>query len=518
MVHAGHGHSDHGHDTAAKCEDQPVRPGRIRLYGDFVGTVTTEDHYLEVALPLNCELPIAAFETVIAAIVAEHASRRNGDAQSELEQRTGKVWEDLKVILTSSSSSPSGAGVGKMHTSSEETIMPSVSQTNSFKRIISEEDMDALWRAASHEKALEIDYAAKEALVLELRKERDGLKQELERLREGHGDDDSVSHRGGSHNSSSFRRQIRRRTTSTCNDSNNKHPLSPSSSSSPVVGPVKEFMDASSAPSSPIHSQLHGAKEYGSCNSGSAAAPSATDLEEGAMWLDGSFSGSAMTKQHFLEIVLPIKGFAPGIHVLEVLHGLGDAAGSLEHEAGMHAAKSTWKQLATLLAPEYGHMGDSSFGARGRSPPPGPDVQPPQHDAHAEDVKRSLVMLEQLRAENARIKAESEKLKAKNTSLVSLLASAEVSAMQLRTTLRHAGGPLGIPSRDLVNTTRRAGSRSPSAGSSRASTPSKRPKDRGSYTPRPLAAQDERLVADLRELERWAHELRTLEGSPRATR
>jgi len=161
-----------------------VRPGRIRLYGDFVGTVTTEDHYLEVALPLNCELPIAAFETVIAAIVAEHASRRNGDAQSELEQRTGKVWEDLKVILTSSSSSPSGAGVGKMHTSSEDTIMPSASQTNFFKKIISEEDMDALWRAASHEKALEIDYAAKEALVLELRKERDGLKQELERLRE----------------------------------------------------------------------------------------------------------------------------------------------------------------------------------------------------------------------------------------------------------------------------------------------------------------------------------------------
>mmetsp|Transcript_51583 Transcript_51583/g.131271 ORF Transcript_51583/g.131271 Transcript_51583/m.131271 type:complete len:386 (-) Transcript_51583:33-1190(-) len=79
-----------------------VPPDWIRIRGDFAGTVTTATHYLEVTLPLDYQVPIAAIEPAVAAFMKSESAAFDGHSRLESRQELAKVWHDIRAMLTDS--------------------------------------------------------------------------------------------------------------------------------------------------------------------------------------------------------------------------------------------------------------------------------------------------------------------------------------------------------------------------------------------------------------------------------
>mmetsp|Transcript_1220 Transcript_1220/g.2676 ORF Transcript_1220/g.2676 Transcript_1220/m.2676 type:complete len:498 (+) Transcript_1220:64-1557(+) len=487
-AHGHHAEGHHGNESAGSYE-APLRPGYVRLQADFAGSLMTASHYLDMALPLDYDIPISVLLPVLNCFEAEgevSKHQQHGEGAKSAGQSLKGVWADLQSLLSADASAPE---------SESDNIRPIPSTSDPAS--LSEEE---LLRVASAEKALEVDYQAKQALVEKLTRERDAYKEELERLKQG--SDHHHTH------GSIFRKQVNRTSTSPT-------PLLPSralsprsegshfsSSQSPGGRGKNGFSPAKTValPSLLLEDVLQEARSglrHERQRSGLDEKDAVEEEKEGEeinnevddhkVWLDGCFSGSVTTKDHVLDVALPVVGPLLGTLGLEACSALSAAAALTDGQISSGEpldVSQAWSQLATLISPEY---------------PKEESLGPRREDIENEELLKALLLVESLRAENKKVRSEADILKSRNTSLTGHLALAERSANELRSTIRKSevGGlapALSSPTR-RTRFSEKEGRLSPAA-SPTASTKSSR-------------GQDSQLVKDLQELERWARALRT---------
>jgi len=312
--------------------DAPVPRNSVRIRGDFAGTVTTATHCLEVALPLDYQIPIAAIEPAVAAFIKAETAAFDGYLHDDNKPELAQVWKELREIIADAPS-------------------------------MMEEIIPGNGRLA--------DVSAKDELISELVAKLDTLKVENTVLK------DELARVAGS--------------------------LENAQASKDMGDNRKE--------SRIEHNMLD-------CGRGAASAP--VQIENDSVWLDGSFSGTAQTRKHFLDIALPIRGLIPGARALELLDGLGE----LTESDRTSSAQSTWEQLSELLAdtiPE--EMATRS------------DTSQRAHRALKEKLAKAMEEKSKIESEMLKMQLQVENLRSTNSSLVGYLATAEHSATQLRSSL-----------------------------------------------------------------------------------
>lgn len=441
-------------------EFKPVVPGSVRLSGDFAGIVTTSTHCLEVSLPLDFEVPVAALEPALAAFTGEIAAGRCSPNILQDQDMTS-VWNDVGILLKQAKAN----GVQKCNGDVACAHLPGSVTNENYLRLQSKEE------------ALEVDYEAKEALVQQLVKERDALKVELSRLKDI-GAPKNIEE-GATMSPRQKRLQGLREESRRIDEEEEK-------TISEDRPDVRLYSDQDRFPDDPK-----------------------PELEDGSIWVDGSFYGSALSKKHFLDITLPVKGFIPGNRVLDALYGITSiAAKPGEHGSG--GAGECWEQLAKLFTadiPAEKLVEKSMPMLQHQLSEALQEIQHLREERH-----KSSGETQDLREQHRKAIFEAEGLRNKNQSLVNLVASAESNALQLRSTLRRRvpAVPNQSPSRRLFSTSPTSRSQTSRSPASRNASPKRE------VSPKAIMKEtlsDQALVADLRELERWAQELRTLSGS-----
>jgi len=76
-----------------------VPRGTIHIRGDFIGTITTATHCLEVNLPLNYHVPNAALEPLVAAFIKAESVASDGHAHRKSHPKLAQVWRDLREMM-----------------------------------------------------------------------------------------------------------------------------------------------------------------------------------------------------------------------------------------------------------------------------------------------------------------------------------------------------------------------------------------------------------------------------------
>lgn len=283
-------------------------------------------------------------------------------------------------------------------------------------------------------------------------------------------------------------------------------------------------------------------------------------VNDGCFVIDGLFAGSLVTRGHLLEIALPIEAQLPGWPLLELVHMLGSSATAAakaastsrgdaipeeeEEDLGPQKPKvspEVWESLAHLLRAELPAKQAAIAGswrlASTVADPEALAVSQRESQRLAEQVAAMSTELGGLREECNRVQLDAAQLRARNSSLAGFLATAETSAVKLRQALTQAAVAGASPRAGVSSSTSRPRSGSPLfAAREAAAAPSSRtlrlPTPRGS-TPRSSSGargtagageasphrgemerlvppSDKALVADLKELEKWASELRTM--------
>lgn len=279
-----------------------------------------------------------------------------------------------------------------------------------------------------HERALEVDYEAKERLVENLMEDREKLRaktMELERMLHGGGGPGCFSS---------------------------------------IFASISGAMGSSKGDK---HEKGHG-HESSSDHCATLENDDTPPLvEDGKVQLHGHFAGRVVTKGHCVELALPVEGTVPGAPMMEMAAALRQAA----KEAETSVDEKVWQQLLSLLQVD---LLDVGAGLQMEERRPSLEAQQSQLDAlparinsvlepspapasrasepaalEAAELSRSRAdsltkELAQLRGECSRVKKESAQLRARNQTLVSFLASAESSALKLRNTLLEAGFCLAV--------------------------------------------------------------------------
>ena len=128
----------------------PVLPGMIRLAGHFCGVVTTASHCLDIALPIADEVAIDALFPVINGFL--DCAKRSSATNLEGTHKT-HIWSQLLTILQTDVSD---------HAALQHQDLQS-------KVEVGDRDSSAMGKKLHdviiHERALEVDYEAKERLV-----------------------------------------------------------------------------------------------------------------------------------------------------------------------------------------------------------------------------------------------------------------------------------------------------------------------------------------------------------------
>lgn len=483
---SSHGGGNHVHVTEKDEEDPgavPVLPGMIRLAGHFCGVATTASHCLEIALPIADEVTIDALFPVISDIL-DGAKRLS--AKSEEGAQKVHLWSQMLSILQKDTNKDATRQCLELPAKPEVTRRENGAMDKKLHDVILQE------------RALEVDYEAKERLVEDLMQDRDKLRQrtmELEQALAGGGAVGCFS--------SIF------------------------TSVSSAFGSSKNEKQHETG-----HGHGHERSEsHASLGDNGGVQP----VEHGKVLLHGHFAGRMVTKGHCVELAMPVDGTIPGAPVMEMAAALRQAA----TEGETSVDEKVWQQLMALLQVDLGLPDVQPVGAvteekrpavqaqarqqldalaaprsqeenlAALEPPPAatqkaleqPAALPPL--AQADELSRSRLdlltkELAQLRGECSRMKKESAQLRARNQTLVSFLASAESSALKLRNTLLEAG--FALPSAD--------------------NSPSTKRKQAASMDRAPKALQDSQLpraskkmqAADLQELQSWASQLRSVQG------
>lgn len=599
-----------------------VGAGKIRMDGQFSGTVTTSTHCMEICLPLQYDLSLRLAEMLLTEFheqdlshmeedkaSKEGAGRRASDASTAEEEEgpeerqlrekpvLAETWNELRRIFQLQSHQVDKTDPNAVLGGRERELMRNhgyaerghadahlglpqagdLKHAATFTMVDSEmrkgratSDAERLNMVQHADELLKVDLRAKENLIKE-------MQEELERLRE-----ENVQLEEGQHQSgfAKFLDVVRHIGNEECTSSD---------------GDSDEDGEEEIVDERP------------------------PKLAAGEMWLNGEFIGQAMTKKHMLDIHLPVKGTFAGNRASEVLHSV------VETFAKVKGAKAVMKedltgltQLAKLFEAEYGtappergsealasgvgRASDASrellpnpqaqngFATLGALSAPGPqssdelvELKYALEDIHQALQRKEVELqctaqeLQGARSETLKFQVEAEKLRAKGLVQAQHLDAVEASAEQLKEQLRNmqlrmvAGGQ-GVESssaapRCLTTPTGAGGfsglsGRSPSlldaqeaspflpAAACRAPQEEARPPNPPLSTFQVLGAgadaatlrmaaaeghmvlpdvlsnpaaafqrvtqeaakEHKALVQDLKELERWAKELRTLSG------
>lgn len=559
-------------------QSSSVPQGCVRIAGHFCGSVTTDTHCLDVALPVEYDVPLAVLEPLLAVFAAADAPqeaeeerpqerrRAEGEAprpeeprpEEEPRPRLRVLWGQLKAIIVGSTANGAAEIAGLARAKGLPQV-PGFGHSLPEPLPSSSQASEALRRLQSQEAALEVDYHARDALVRQLVEERDALREENSRLR-------------GDSPLRSTRPSVR------FGAEEEQHQGRPPSSSKDKA----------------VEAEAKGRKgrkeQREQSATGDALADEAQEVPEGCIRISGHFSGCATTKAHFLDIVLPLHGTFPGGSMLQVVRGLAEGAkresqrpggdGEAEERLGL-----TWGELATLLQAEY-PPGPEAQASVAAAPAPQAIHQEPQPEAGGPArLARALAAanselkelraklgeaweeLTQLHGENTRVQCEAETLRSRNASLTALLASAESAAVMTPLPLRNAQRQGALQALQAAAARRPMSPRQQGSLAMRQLSPMEAVAARGPMSPRQLgspvmrqlspreaggplrqraaspvgawralpaaagggrlpretsplghavaveaAKEHKALVADLRELERWAHELRMLSG------
>eukprot|EP00930_Biecheleria_cincta_P055594 TRINITY_DN41905_c0_g1_i1.p1 TRINITY_DN41905_c0_g1~~TRINITY_DN41905_c0_g1_i1.p1 ORF type:complete len:507 (+),score=122.20 TRINITY_DN41905_c0_g1_i1:39-1559(+) len=488
---AGHG-NEHGKShvhVREKDEEEdhgrvPVRPGMIRLAGHFCGVATTASHCLDISLPIADEVAIDALFPVIGGFL--DGAKRSSTTSGKGAEKT-YLWSQLLTILQTDVVE----GAARQH-----------QELQSRAELTNRDDSDMgkqLHDVILQERALEVDYEAKERLVENLMQQREVLQQKTMQL-------EHALHDGGSGCFSSIFTNISSALGSSKGEKHEKGHGHEHSSDHHAHG---------------AHGHEHGSGHHAALEEPASPRP----VEDGKVLLHGHFAGRMMTKGHCVELALPVEGTVPGAPVMQMAAALRQAA----KDAETSVDEQVWQQLLTLLQVDLpdvqcGFLTEETrpaLEAQERRPeslaaPRSPVAKLPALEAspapaaltlepaalEAVELSQSRVdsltkELAQLRGECSRAKKESAQLRARNQTLVSFLASAESSALKLRNTLLEAG--FALPSPEI--------------------SPSKR--KQATSMDRTLKALEDTQVsraskkmqpADLQELQNWASQLRSIQG------
>jgi len=228
---------------------------------------------------------------------------------------------------------------------------------------------------------------------------------------------------------------------------------------------------------------------------GQISKPGAMELRPGQLLLDGHFAGRVVTKAHCLEIAMPIAATMPGTPVVELIRAVRDALEAHEASVSQQRAEVVGSVLTVVEAdvsvPEEAEEAKEVLEAEEDSQP---TVSPQEsrvfgasvvekEEAVSQPLEEMSKELAALRSESSRMQREAEQLRLKNTALVTFLSSAERSAAKLRAALTEAGISQPLSSPETSPKVTRTAAREPDA------------KD---------------LAGNIKELETWATRLRNV--------
>lgn len=431
-----HGFSDRDYVPYSQEGIQEVQRGNARISGDFAGVVTTSSHCLDVAVRIDDEVQLAALAPIIAAVLASAECSAGAKKDTKVH-----LWQSIQSILA----------VDDMRPEEVEATSPTRGSLNkvSFKRSSQSlaqiqlercetDASDTLKLLDQKAKVLEIDYEAKENLVKQLMEERAFLKAKTKALENKL--DDTL-----------FSRLLHQMTG--CLEGLLSLVLTPK----PEEGQDKDGS----------HKRRPSSAESVTQNSQDLSW--LADIQQGRkVLLDGHFAGVLMTRNHCIEIAVPLAAPVAGKPLLQILQDLHlAAADEKELPSRMLFPASVWADICSLVEAEL-DLGLSSDASS---------------HASEERIKSLSEELHDVKVAYVALKHEASQLQSENKHLLDVLSSAEAAATRMREKLLEVGFPIGSSQ----------GNESPVA-SREVSTPSRRAK----------------LSSELQELERWASELSLL--------
>jgi len=412
------------HGEGVNIQVGPVPKGQIRLEGHFCGVATTSSHRLELAIPINEEVDINLLYPLLNGFQASREAKGDFEEASPASPMDPELWKTLEKLLEADRKDLEDEegevvedllecmGPNWKSMTSGLTGLPGAagSRRNSltFQRSSSTESVDELQaklkdeerelRATkAHERAMEIDFQAKEALVQNLMEERSKLRAKTQEL------------------TKQLETNVAERWLCSCFGGFGKlFQKSEDDQLESIAEALEEREEAA------VKSELGRASELG----------------EGQVLIEGHFTGQMVTKAHFMEVAMPVGATMPGVPVVEMLRAMCKASGDEEDEGKKKRLEVISEVLSLLevdvLPEEDLAMEDEEDGGEPSEPPSG-------NEGARNRINEMSKEIEELRSEQSRIQQEAEQLRLKNSTLATFLASAERSAMQLRSALTEAG-------------------------------------------------------------------------------
>lgn len=302
--------------------------------------------------------------------------------RKDLEEEEGEVVEELFECMGPHWREAIAAGSRRNSVASLQRQMSESSSCDELQEKLREEERE-LRATKAHERAMEIDFQAKEALVQNLMEERSILKAKTQAL------------------TKQLESNVVERWLCGCAQ----------------LEAIAEALEEKEETA--IKSEIAGVSE----------------LADGQVIIEGHFTGQMVTKAHFMELAMPLGATMPGVPVVELLRAMCNACGDEEDEAKRKRTEVISEVLALL---EVDVLQEEQLATLEEE-----DATLAESDKDDEAAESRLHQMskeiEALRSEQSRIQNEAEQLRMKNSTLATFLASAERSAMQLRSALTEAG-------------------------------------------------------------------------------
>lgn len=272
-----------------------------------------------------------------------------------------------------------------------------LSSSDELQAKLREEERE-LRATKAHERAMEIDFQAKEALVQNLMEERSKLKAKTQEL------------------TKQLETNVAERWLCGCLSGFGKMFIGGSQSEGAQLEAIAEALEEKEETA--IKSEIAGV----------------SDLADGQVIIEGHFTGQMVTKAHFMEVAMPLGATMPGVPVVELLRAMCNAAD--EQDEAKRKRTEVISEVLALL--EVDVLQEEQLAALEEEEDAGAESD--KDDEAAESRLHQMSKeIEALRSEQSRIQNEAEQLRMKNSTLATFLASAERSAMQLRSALTEAG-------------------------------------------------------------------------------
>lgn len=480
----------------------PVAPGSVRLHGTWSGTLTTAKHFMEVMLPINYDVPLQDVASLVSvfitqdranapANVARQATMSSLSSAEEPEEEKPaekvsllEVWEEVQKLLAADCGTEWPRSRPESTRNSGELPVPhSISSPEvQTQGLLHVPVAERLQHVQHHDEALkaslQVDMDALQNLATQLQEEKKELEEENERLQE-------ELQQGGL---GRFLANLRR-----------KHSDSQSSTSSSTEGDAEEIERED------------------------------VKLGKGELWLSCHVTGKAKTRTHFLDISLPLIGNFQGNQAAQVLDTIAQSP-TIQKSMKNPKEGTAWLQLTRLIKAEYQDVQNSQASSPARviraeqDDNREADAEDMSEDGEADAVDISEVTelkvalqsasdqlrisreaLVALQSENMRMHCEADTLRERHAAWVGYMANAEVTAQQLRDQLQNS---LNVQSFEASPPPM---DETPASKNLPASSATVNHEWLGNGS-QETAKDHKDLVHELKELERWAKELRTLTG------